>query len=55
MATYTYGRIAKLADSLAAAGIEAGVIAEIMAGGEEITQKSSGKLKPSGLPGPCSA
>lgn len=45
MATYTYGRIAKLADSLAAAGIDAGVIAEIMAGGEEITQKSNGKLK----------
>jgi hypothetical protein len=45
MATYTYGRIAKLADSLADAGIDAGVTAEIMAGGEEISLKSSGKAK----------
>ena len=45
MTTYTYHRIAKLAESLTNAGVETGVIDEIMAGGDKIGQKMSGEKK----------
>ncbi len=45
MAIYTYGRVARLAESLTEAGIDGVIIAEIMAGGAEITQETSGKAK----------
>jgi hypothetical protein len=45
MSRYPYGRIDKLAQSLEEAGVECTLSAEIMAGGEAITQKSSAKAK----------
>lgn len=41
MATYEYGRIAKLAGSLANAGVDASVAAQILEGGEGIRKGTS--------------
>ena len=51
MATYEYGRIQKLADSLAKAAIAPEIIAQVMAGGEEIKKDTSPEKKADWLRG----
>jgi len=45
MVTYRYGRIRRLDESLRRAGVEPGVVTEIMAGGDAITEKSPPRAK----------